>query len=460
MYRLFGSLQIQIIVVCAASLLLLIPNPYSRSLIILGFGALLYAWEKRLKMLVPASPGVMFWLGNVLSYIVGGVGMATLQNAWGDFGLRYLNDALLYLGLGFSSYLLGAWIAGKSIIPKTPRTLFREFKFQDWKLSAFCILFIAPVILSSEARSGGTLYYNLITGAIQSIESVPLILLAIYLYAGRTKWWLVASLLGAAFVVPIEGMMIGYGRSKLIFAVLALALLWLALHQWDGIRLAKRSKLIIVFLPVFVISYFGVMSAYRNSVRFDRNMSTEARGQIFRESILSTSSDGFVIESLTTFTARLAQAEGLELLGSAQSGSIEKYGWTEADLKNVLFSYVPQVFFPEKNEGLGRDIMEYYGFTIWNNIPPTLLADSFRRSGVLGVIIVYLLMGMLATWMAIFLNDRWGSIGPFLALFLGISSMALVSADAVTLLQFYIYRMVTSGAVTVALLYVTGITSR
>lgn len=459
MYRLLGSLQIQIIAVCAAIWFLLIPNPYSRSLIILAFGVLLYAWEKRLKMMVPASPGVMFWLGSVLSYIIGGVGQATLQNAWDDFGLRYLNDALLYLGIGFSSYLLGAWIAGAAMTPKTPRPLFREFKFQDWKITVFCILFIAPVIFSSDARSVGTLYHNLITGAIQSIERTPLILLAIYLFVGRTRWWLIALLFCATFVVAIDGMMIGYGRSKMIFAVVTLVILWLALHQWEGIHLSKRSRLIIVFLPVLLFSYFGVMSVYRSSVGYDRGMAIEEREQILRESVLSTSSDGFVIDSLTLLTERLAQAEGLELLGRANSESFEKYGWTLADLKNILFSYVPKVFFPEKDQGLGRDIMEYYGFTVLNNIPPTLLADSFRRSGILGVIVVYFLMGMLATCMTIFLNNCWGSIGPFLGLYLGISSMTFVSIDAVNLLQFYIYRVVSSGMVIVGLLYVTGIIS-
>ena len=94
---------------------LFIPSVYVRAIMICIIGYLIFKHERRLGLLVPASPGVIFWLGNFLSYVVGGIGTGLVFGNWEGYGMRYLEDAMFFIGLGLVFFLIGAWVAGVNV---------------------------------------------------------------------------------------------------------------------------------------------------------------------------------------------------------------------------------------------------------------------------------------------------------------------------------------------------------
>lgn len=457
-----NSFHAHLVALIFINFMLLIPFMVVRAIAIIMLGILIYKHEQHLKMLVPASPGFVFWLGNFLHYIVGGIGLTIISDGSDDFGIRYLNDALLYNGIGFSFYIIGMWLAGEVQSPKTPSNAFIDLNLSKYSILLLSCIFFITTMIGGEGESGSdyghSLYYNLIIGSIQSIEALPIMILAIYILKKNKIFWIAFILFASRFVVAIGGILIGYGRSVLISAVIDLLLTGCAIQFWRGIKLSNRVKMLLLASPFLILIYFGIASTYREAVSFDSSMKTSERQQILNDSIHSVSSTGnFINDSIFSICDRLTEAHGLELFGNAESGLVPYSGWNLNDLEQAAFVYIPKTWFTNKGVGLGRDIMVDYGFTLFNNIPPTLLGDSFRRSGLFGLIMVYFIMGFVATTMTINLNKRWGSFGPLLALYLGLKSIGLVSNDAMSVYNFYAYRMVSSGIVMYFLLRLTGI---
>jgi len=467
--------QTQFAALLLINFMLLIPLIIFRAVAIISLGVLIYIHERQLKMLVPASPGFVFWLSNIFSYIIGGVGLTVLSYGSEDIcksvsceeiiGLFYLNDGLLYIGVGLSCYIVGMWLAGRLQKPNTPNNIFLDLNFSQFSIISISVIFYISAMAGGDEETatdyGHSLYYNLIIGSIGSIQVLPIILLSIYLLQKNRNWLLVGMLFSTRFVVAIYGMLIGYGRSQIMITILALVLAWLALHFWYRKKIPNDVKIFLISLPFLIVVYFGFATSYSNSYRntfgVDTSTSISEKRNILSQSTNSTiSSDNFITDTLTTFCIRLNQGHGLELFGMAESGLVEYSGWTMNDLEQALFVYIPKTWYPNKGVGLGRDIMVEYGFTVNNNIPPTLLGDSFRRSGLFGVIIVYFIMGFVATAFTIYLNNHWGSFGSLLALYLALSSLNLISFDVMSIYNFYVYRIITSGIVIYVLLRMTG----
>ena len=434
---------------------------FIRAVGIIFLGVLIYKHERHLKMLVPASPGFVFWLGNFLHYIIGGIGLTIISDGSDDFGIRYLENALLYIGIGLSCYILGMWLASVLKKPNTLNNVFMDLNLSKQSLLSLTLIFFLSSIIGGNTESpsdGTTAYNNLVIGAIQSLESLPIIILAIYILHKNKIWWVALILFSSRFVLAISGMLLGYGRSVLISALLVMTLSALAILFLRGKRISNRIKMLFVASPFLIIVYFGVASTYRDTVGFDASLQASERQEILKDSIQSSTHSGnFITDAVFGICDRLAEVHGLELFGNAESGITPYSGWSLNDLEQAIFVYIPKIWFPNKGVGLGRDIMVEYGFTVWNNIPPTLLGDSFRRSGLFGVIIVYFLMGFVATALTINLNNRWGSFGPMLSLYVGLSCLILVSLDAMTVYNFYAYRIVSSGIVMYVLLRLVGI---
>lgn len=459
-----NSFQAHLVALIFINFMLLIPFMVVRAIAIIMLGILIYKHEQHLKMLVPASPGFVFWLGNFLHYIVGAIGLTILSDVSDDFGIRYLNDALLYIGIGFSFYIIGMWLAGEVQSPKTPSNAFIDLNLSKYSILLLsCIFFITTMIGGEgEGESGSdyghSLYYNLIIGSIQSIESLPIIILAIYILKKNKTWWIALILFASRFVVASSGILIGYGRSVLVTAVIDILLTGCAIQFWRGIKLSNRLKMFLLASPFLVLVYFGIATSYRETVAFDSSLMVSERREILADSINSVNSSGnFIKDALHQICERLTESDGLELFGNAESGLVPYSGWSLNDLEQAAFIYIPKTWYTNKGVGIGRDIMVEYGFTVFNNIPPTLLGDSFRRSGLFGVIMIYFIMGFVATTMTINLNNRWGSFGPLLALYLGLKSFGLVSNDAMSVYNFYAYRIVSSGIIMYFLLRFSGI---
>jgi hypothetical protein len=450
--RLSSLIPNQFILFLICILFLIIPNAYVRSLGILGIGIVIYRQEQSLNMPVPASPGFMFWFGNFLNYIFGALGYAILQDAWDDRGIRYIGPSLGYCGIGLSFYLLGIitvnnWMKRRK--RNLPSGLFEEFVFNRYSIVLLSCLFIFPVLVGG-GRSQ-TIYDNLVIGALQSIERLPSILLAIYLFKSKKVNYIISILLLlSSLSVGFEGLLIGYGRSKLLYAVSALVFVWLALHIWRNIKLSNKSKIIIfIVFPLLSFIFFGIVSQYRQAIQsysdFGINESLEVRREVLVSSAKSASLRNHLLDSLSDITFRFSEWYGLELIKMVDDNVVDLHGWNSIDVKNVLFSYFPRFLFRDKSKGLGRDIMRYYGLEINNNIPPMLLTDAYRRSGILGIVFVYFIIGTISTFIAIKFIDRLGNIGLVLVFQISISMLNLTVYDAISAFNFYIYRIPTTS---------------
>lgn len=442
--------------------LLILPYPGLRALVIVVWGALIFAYERHIGLPVPATPGVMLWLGSTLSYVIGGLGTVLFYGRSYDTGLLYLDSALLYLGLGLAAYALGLWLVGQYVGPLPRRhEVASGLTFPTASILLITALFVLPVLgkrmLSSFAFID--VYNNLIIGAVQSIESVPMILMAFYLRQRGFHWWTGVLFLSAALANPLESMLIGYGRIKLPFALIAMAAVWLALIWYSDQRVTRRVKVVIALMPLALTFFFGLNTAYRNQVNLDKTLTSEERLQAVEETARTFGVSGnIIVDSIGPLLSRLVESPSLELLGWAESGEISRTGWTLNDSKQVLFSWIPKVLFPEKGKGYGRDIMEDYGLSpSWNNIPVTILSDAYRRLGLVGVLGLYFMMGVVSTTVAFKLLPRWGALGAVLAFYFALLHLQIYSEDVLAVFLLYVYRLPSSGLVIYALLHLTRI---
>ncbi len=449
----------EVIPLLFAALGLLIPSIYLRAAMILVLGVIIYRTERRLALLAPASPGTMFWFGNFMSYAVGGVGTGLIYDSWNDYGMCYLGDALLYIGLGLACYIIGMWIAPSFVkndmswrdITKDIQLKRRGFVI----LSAFFTL--AVVVMHYFGFGYDDLYGNLVIGAIQSIETLPIILAAIYLMRGGRGKWVVAMLCCSGLVTSLAGISMGYGRSKFIIIYIACVSVWLSLKLWYRIKITTKAKLTIMSIPLVLLIVFGFVTEYRELFQNQEDLSKGAKQEAL--AVANTTfwtSSNVITASLGAIVSRANEVSGLELFGRAKNGEYEPYGFTFNDLKQIVLAWVPKKYFPEKGAGTGREIMVEYGFGE-GNIPPSLLGDTFRRSGISGVVCVYFFLGLLSTALAIKLKKCWGSFGIILSFYFALFFMQFHIFDVVGTFSIFIYRIPSSALVIYLVLRCSGI---
>jgi len=453
--------------ICVGSAALLIPSMVVRAVVIMGWGILIFTYERYLGLPVPASPGTMLWLGSMLSYVIGGLGTDLLYRYYGmnfiigfrlDLGLRYLDSALLYLGLGLGSYAFGLWLTGQILGPVSrQREVVSDLKFGNVSILLLGFLFILPQVIKDFISSSA--YNNLVIGALQSIEIIPMILFAFYLVRPHPRWWVGLLLLAAAMANSLSGILIGYGRAKFLIALVTVASVWLGLVLYMGKRISWKARLLIALLPLLIVLFFGFMTAYRQLQNYNRNTSLAERLQIAQESSLQfAQSRNIFIQSIGPLINRLVELSSLELLGWVENGNVKLVGWTLEDTKQVLLAWVPKVFFPEKGMGYGRDIMVYYGLSPSNdNRPVTLLADAFRRFGLAGVLGIYFFMGIASTIVAHRLMPHWGEMGLILVLYFGLLHLTIYSSEVLEVFKLYFYRLPSSALVIIIFLRISGI---
>jgi len=442
------------------TLCLLIPLLYIRACILLIFGALIYSMEKKLGLTVPASPGIILWFSSFCSYVIGGICTGFFFNGWEVFGIRHLDITLLYLGIGFSSYCIGLTLT--AAFSRRSDSLAHETKKKFMSIkSALWIsgLFVFPVIAKNIVNS--SIYDNLVIGALQSIQYLPIIILSMYLFYHRANLLISLLLFASAFSVPFSGMILGYGRSQILKCGFSLLLVWLYLNIKSGRRLSKKSKMICLITPFILIFLFGILTNYRQTVRFNRLLSSGERINILQNSFQKIyHSKNNLIDNLGSLTSRFVEKESIELLHFAESGIIKHSGWTMEDLRQIVFSWIPKFVYHEKGVGYGRDIMEFYGFTVYNNLPVTILTDAYRRSGVYGVIFLYFFISIVSTFVAMHLPRYFGNIGIIMALYFALLHLNLYSADALSVFKLYAYRLPSSGLIIYFIMHITGLSKK
>ncbi len=453
-----------LLISCAA---LFIPSLIVRATVILVLGSLIFTYERYLGLPVPVTPGTMLWLGSTLSYVVGGLGTDLIDRYYGKnflytqgfgFGMHYLDSALLYLGLGLGCYAFGLWLVGQRLGP-VPRQkeVVSGLTFGRVSFLFLGILYILPQVVRYAVSN--SIYDNLVIGALQSIELVPMILFAFYFIRPHPRFWVWLILLAAALANPISGMLLGYGRSGLILALVSVVSTWVALVWYIGRRISRLGKLVIIILALFTVLFFGMMTAYRQQVNYNRKLSLAQRLNIAEASSSQFFHSGnAIVNTVGPLVNRLVELPSLELLGMAENGAIKPAGWTLEDFRQVIFAWVPKVLFPEKGVGYGRDIMVNYGLTPSNdNNPVTVLTDAFRRFGVLGVLGIYFFMGVASTFVAHKLLPRWGVLGLVFVLYFGLLHLTIYSSEVLEVFKLYIYRLPSSALVIYVILRLSGI---
>jgi hypothetical protein len=438
---------------------LLIPSLYLRAAMICVLGVIIYRIERRLALLVPASPGCVFWFGNFGSYVVGGIGTGLIYDSWNGYGMRYLDGALLYIGLGLVCYIIGMWVATSFVkVDMSWMDITKDIQIKHKGVLILSALFILSVVVSHlYGFSYGDLYGNLVIGAIQSIESLPIILAAIYLMRGGRSKWIVVMLLCSGFMTSIEGISMGYGRGKFLIVFIVCVSVWISLQLWYRIKITTKSKLLIMSSALMLLVLLGFMAQYREIFGSSEDTSRYAKQEALTAANTTFWTPSNVITaSLGPIVSRANEVNSLELFGRAESGEYERYGFTYNDLKQTVLAWMPKKYFPEKGEGTGRDIMVEYGFGE-GNIPPSLLGDIFRRSGVLGVVCLYFVLGLASTVLAIKLKKSWGSFGIIVSYYFALLCLQFYTMDVDGIFSIFIYRVPSSAVVIYWVLRFSGI---
>lgn len=446
---------------CFTTACLFIPHVYAKIIVIIALGVLIFICERSMELFIPGSPGFIFWFGNFVSYVIGGLGSIFVANAWGESDMRSYENALFYLGIGFSFYTVGMLCAHALIAPeKENRMSLLGINFNPLSVCIFSVIIIFPVVLMPLLRGSSfeSIYYNMIIGPLMTIEKLPVILLAIYLFQRKSKWWVIALLFIGALATSFEGISIGYGRQRIPIVVVTLSIVYISMHWVYKKRMSYLGKWLLFLSPFILIILFIINTVYRENINLDRIASMEEKGEALtysgRELFYA---ENISIESAFPLFDRLVEKESIELMNMVESGSIEKAGWTTGDIKQILLSWVPKIFYPEKGVGYGRDIMEYYGLCApGNNIPVTVLADTFRRSGVVGIIIIYFMMGVLSTSIALKLKGKWGAFGIVLAYYFALLHLDLNNWDALSVFTLYTYRFISGGIIIYAIMRISG----
>jgi hypothetical protein len=424
-------------------------------------GGIIYRQEKNLGLTVPASPGVILWFSSFCSYVIGGIGAGFLFDAWEDFGIRCLDVALLYLGVGFAAYCMGLELFG-ALIQRSYSPARDTTRIVISKKSVLCLsgIFILPVIVRNMVNS--PIYDNLVIGALQSIQCLPIILLAIYLHYHGPNRFIGLLLFASAFSIPFSGMTLGYGRYYILWSIFSLGVVWLYFQRKSGRKLSKRAKMVLLIIPFILILIFGIITGYRDTAEFDRTLSAKERAVMLQESALRKTyrSENIILDSIGSLIYRLVEVQSIELLYMAENGAIQRVGWGMEDLRQVLFSWIPKFIYEKKGVGYGRDVMVFYNFTDLNNLPVTILSDSFRHSGVLGVIFIYIFISIASTFVAVNLPRYFRSLGVFLALYLALLHLNLYSTDVLSVFTLYLYRFPSSALVIYFILRSTGFFQR
>ena len=446
---------------CLITACLFIPNVYAKIIVIIALGVFIFVCERKMKLLIPGSPGFIFWFGNFVPYIIGGLGSMFVVNAWGESDIRSYENALFYLGIGFSFYVVGMLCAHAFIASEKESGIsLLDININPLSVCMFSLIIMFPVVLMTliVESSFESIYYNLIIGPLMTIDKLPVILLAIYLFQRKPKWWVIILLFVGSLATSLGGISIGYGRQKIPIAVVTLSIVYISMHWVYKKRMPYLGKWLLFLSPFILIILFIINTVYRDNINLDHIASMEEKG----EALIYSGRELFYagnmsIESAFPLFDRLVEKESIELMNMAESGSIEKAGWTTGDIKQILLSWVPKIFYPEKGVGYGRDIMEYYGLCApWNNIPVTVLADTFRRSGVVGVIMIYFMMGVLSTTIALKLKGKYGAFGVVLAYFFALLHLDLNNWDALSVFTLYIYRFISGGLVIYAIMRISG----
>jgi len=446
---------------CLTALCLFIPHIYARIIFFTVVGVIIFVCERSMKLLIPASPGFIFWFGNFVPYIIGGLGSIFVFKAWGESDIRSYENALFYLGIGFSFYTVGM-LCAHAFIASEKENGISQFGLNINPLSVciFSLIIILPVGLMTLIRGSSfePIYYNLIIGPLMSIEKLPVILLAIYLVQRNPRWWVITLLFIGALATSLEEISIGYGRQKIPITVVTLSMVYISMHLVYKKRISYFGKWVLFLSPFALIILFVINTIYRENINLNRLASMEEK----EEALIYSSRELFhagdiSIEYAFPLFDRLVEKESIELMNMVESGSIEKAGWTVGDIKQILLSWVPKIFYPEKGVGYGRDIMEYYGLCAPdNNIPVTVLADTFRRSGVVGIITLYFMMGVLSTSIALKLKGKYGAFGVVLAYYFALLHFELNNSDALSVITLYIYRFISSGLIIYTIMRISG----
>lgn len=452
------SLDLSLLALMVAGLF--IPSVYVRAVAICVIGYLIYRHERRIGLLVPASPGVIFWLGNCCSYVIGGIGTGLFFSDWDGYGMRYLSDAMFYSGLGLASFLMGVWVAGSAPHPgNRTEDITKDLVLNQRSVALFSGIYLFSVLGRHVLPLGalGPIYDNLVVGMVQSVKTIPVILFGMYVtHKNRNLLGLIMLAVGA-FSVPFDGILMGYGRAQILRFFMFATIVWASLEGRKKFKLPMKSIIAILAGAIVFVLIFGLQTNYRSYYANDNTRAIMERREMLREAIRDTRETSSLLQD--TFGAiclRANELNGLELFGRAKHGIISRGGWNTNDLKQVLLSWIPKSFFPNKGHMMGKEIMVFYGFGE-GNIPPSLLGDVFRRSGAVGIIAVYFILGVLSTLVAVKLRNSWGSFSILLSYYLAFLMFDVYVYSTVYAFTIFAYRLPSSAIGIYIILRISGI---
>jgi hypothetical protein len=237
-----------------------------------------------------------------------------------------------------------------------------------------------------------------------------------------------------------------------------------------GLRL--KASVLLRWAPVIAVLFWGFVKAEDVRGEFSRGTPENSAEALSRLDSLTGASptdaggknldaDGVSMNAVFRVAARLFENSAVDVISRTPS-DIPFWGWTDADWDDLLTGLLPLKLNGDasflKDENAGVLFLRSYG---WSNIDPskgnampaTLLADSWRRFGWIGVAAFFFVWAWVLTRTTAFLRSRPGLFTIVFAAALLPNTAFLYGQDVVGVASSALRRVMLSA------LYAMGVTA-
>lgn len=444
-----------------------VDSPYLLMVPLLVLIVPIVSLEKRLGFPVPLSPGVLFWMGHVLCYVVGGI----LWDLFGTVEVERITGGVAFdswaLGLQGASFGMLFFVAGMYAVswlglanrdaasPRRP-----DVKPWDWGRTWRLLVIYAFVGLGLAVLPKDSALRFLTGGISLHLGLLPFALMTLYVVLGSARWGTFLILVFAGVPAHLETIASG-GREFVLnmglFAVLGLC-------YW-GAR-SRRMLLPLTFLAVGVVAvpaYTYIVGRYRSLEGiYRRETNLPARGlyEVLHETSLDLlNRPEFLQESYGFLGARLYEDRHIMLMDLVQSRA-EEPGLVP--MSELIYQYVPEVINPDKTAVRDRKrserILQDEGLlSLEGSCPICLLGDAYYRLRYKGVAAVYFFHGACLIWVAAWLWKRGTGVTALAFFLLALPQLRMYSRDVFQLITSYTYGLPVALILSMLVLWMTGI---
>ena len=333
-----------------------------------------------------------------------------------------------------------------------------------WGIGIIVFIYLSALTLAGGLRARETVGNYLEPGSalyfIRSFEAVPILLYTLLGISWDKNIAKGAKLFGILIALLVLILTIASGgRGGAVYCMIAFALAYMLSSGGSVIKSAAISGIVLSFALV-LLCYIGVV---RDSWEFGRQSSILGRVEViftaegFDEASASSAVSGVLL--------RIAEPFGQDVID--QTVATGKFYHFE-NYERLFFMYVPAIIADNQKQTLDdgpEALKNHYGYTSINkfqSLPITLLADCYRRFGVLGCFVFPFILSVMLIFISKYLNPKKGTTIFFICLYvqLLLISIRLYPFSFFGALGMLMYHFLRTGVVCYISMYVSDFAFR